>query len=107
MRYDLACAHEIDSVPVDEEVSDFHPLSYDEVVVLLKTAQRSQDGLETSSIQVRLKQAIPGQVCPRKLPEEDEALAQKTIWREEQYIAHRTAGDLPEMAGQFYALMRD
>jgi len=55
-----------------EEVADYHPLSVQELVVLLQeavTLKASREGNpyatnELSSIQKRLRQAIPGMVCP-------------------------------------------
>ena len=75
--------------------------------MLLNAAQSSLDGQQIASIQARLSQATPGQMCPRKLPEEGEVLAQKTNWLKEQFIVHRRSGDSAEMAGQVFALMRE
>jgi hypothetical protein len=56
----------------EEEVSDYHPLTVQELVALLQEAVTIKAGMdenpyaigEISNIQVRLRQAIPGMVCP-------------------------------------------
>lgn len=108
MKYHIECPH-FRGVPIEETVPDYYPLTYDELVTLLETAQAADANHfgVVCSIQMRLVQALPGMVCPRPSEEQNPLLAQKDTWIDKQFCAHYRAGDLPTMAADFYALMRD
>ena len=62
----IACPHEIDKAGIHEVVSDYHPLSKEEIAHLLKTAVKNKGNvMKVSEVQVRLDQGIVGITCPR------------------------------------------
>jgi hypothetical protein len=70
VRLHLPCLHEVGQAPADQEVPDYHPLVWEEVVYLLTVAAEASavgDYQTASSVQVRLCQGIPGYTCPRQV----------------------------------------
>lgn len=64
----IACPHITDKVPTDKVVSDYHPLTEEEIYKLLITASSNRgDAVAISEIQVRLDQGIVGITCPRPI----------------------------------------
>ncbi len=61
----IPCPHESGAVANHKQrAPDHHPLTKEEIAVLLDEAKTSNSSL-ASQIQIRLCQGIPGYVCPR------------------------------------------
>lgn len=62
----IPCEHLTKGVPISTVLSDYHPLTHDEVIELLALAHVG-DWRVANSIQCRLSQAIPGAQCPEDI----------------------------------------
>lgn len=64
----IACPHITGKVDINQTVSDYHPLTKEEISNLLTTVENNQDNVAiVSRIQVRLDQGIVGVTCPRPI----------------------------------------
>lgn len=64
----IACQHLTGNVATNETISDYHPLTKEEISKLLTTASNNlHDITIISEIQVRLDQGIVGITCPRPI----------------------------------------
>lgn len=78
MKFTIPCIHETKDVPALETVADYHPLTLEEVSMLIQLAYALKvDGQKVADIQVRLSQGIMGMTCPR--PTEGEISRRLTI----------------------------
>lgn len=65
IRVSIPCRHETDNIPKEQSVSDYHPLTKQQVFYLLSLAALNPHSPRfLSSIQVRLGQSIKGSQCP-------------------------------------------
>lgn len=99
MRYSVPCAHERGG-GLFGTVSDYHPLTFDELVELLAIAIVA-DVQTFSSIQVRLGQAIPGMICPHPI---DGEVAKRSVVLDSLFV-YTPRVLLPGKAGEFWQLM--
>lgn len=65
-KHAIPCPHETENLPASAVVPDYHPLTIEEIVSLLRQAESEVD-YHSADIQVRLNQGIPGLVCPRDI----------------------------------------
>jgi hypothetical protein len=65
MHYHFVDALTLGLVPEDAVVSDYHPLSKEEIAGLLTVAQSTPDPATINSIHIRLCQGIEGYTSPR------------------------------------------
>lgn len=67
MQYKIECGHEDGrKIPMSQTISDHHPLTFEDVVNLLRAAHGA-NFQELASIQYRLNQGVEGIVCPRAI----------------------------------------
>jgi len=101
----IPCAHEAKGSPVSETHPDYHPLTFAELLELLKIAQHG-DAKTTNAVQCRLGQAIPGTVCPHTIVG---AVAEKHSWLDSIFVEayRRRHLQKPWMARMIFELMKD
>ena len=98
----IPCPHESGAVSDHtQEVPDHHPLTREEIAVLLDEAKTSGHPL-TSQIQVRLCQGIPGYVCPRVI---EGSVSDKDNEISERYVGNFRRGADTELVEELYAIM--
>jgi len=98
----IPCPHKSGAVAdLTQEAPDHHPLTREEIAVLLEEAKTSENPL-TSQIQVRLCQGIPGYMCPRvtKGPVSDKDKEISAL-----YVANFRKGADPELVEKLYTIM--
>jgi hypothetical protein len=102
--HSIPCAHEADGVDSSIRINDYYPLSLREIIDLLETAQRV-DMLERASIQSRLVQGVPGNMCPRV---DDGAVNNAQQHINEAYTAflQGSGQSVDDLAVQLYELMK-
>lgn len=100
----IPCLHETNDVADPAEtVVDHHPLSKDEVKMLLIAARRTQgDGVALAHIQVRMCQAVVGMTYPRPI---DGDVARRD--NEIQTILVQRPQVTDELVEQIYGLLQD
>ena len=98
----IPCPHENRALTVHEqEAPNHHPLTKDEIAVLLDEAKTSENPL-TSQIQVRLYQGIPGYVCPRVIAG---PVFDKQNEIDGLYVENFRKGADPELIEKLFAIM--
>lgn len=103
-KFHMSCRHETKGISTNQSL-EYYPLTVSEIIGLLEEAAAIKihnDPYavnEISSIQVRLDQAIPGQVCPREL---DGPVAEKTSELDQMYVdwIQNITGSEPDLTGQ-------
>lgn len=101
MKYHIPCLYEQGKVRKDQTVSDYHPLTKQEIADLLRVAQTA-DPSTANSIQFRLCQGIKGQECPRPI---SGRVAQRESEISSLYVANFQKGADPTLVNRFYDLM--
>lgn len=105
MSIDTRCKHERENISTGRTVSDYQPLSKDEIASLLLTASTADHRL-ANQIQIRLTQGIRGILCPRQI---DGEVARRSAELESLYVEtlENEPSELPKssMVERFYKLM--
>lgn len=99
----IACAHEIGEAGTNETVSDYHPLTKEEIYKLLITASSNRgDAVAVSEVQVRLDQGIVGITCPRPIAGN---VAKKLNELDRTFIELYEKRPTPDTADKLYKIM--
>ena len=103
LRIVIPCAHEARGLPTERIVADYHPLSNQQVMALLRRAKGATNPL-ASEIQVRLNQGIRGMVCPQLI---DGPISKNQNEIDRLYVAFVKSGQEPTqaLADQIHGIM--
>jgi hypothetical protein len=97
----IPCKHETGEVPdTHTTVSDYYPLSRDEVVTLLEEAKSG--GRIVSEVQVRLNQGIKGMTCPRPIVGD---VAERSNKLDQFYVDNYEYGAIPRVVDTIMDLL--
>jgi hypothetical protein len=107
-QYHIPCAHEQGQTASDKRVSDYHPLTVEQIEDLLRKAiahKEAQDARSENSVLHRLVQGIQGIECPYR---DDGPVADKQSLIYEKALAciKQRNQDITTLAKELHAIMQ-
>ena len=99
----IACSHMTRKVGINETVSDYYPLTKEEISELLTTAANNKGDVSLiSGVQVRLNQGIVGITCPRPITGK---VAEKLNELDKIFIKEYKSGSSPDTVDKLHKIM--
>jgi hypothetical protein len=99
----IPCLHTTGQAVMPEVVTDYYPLSKQEIKELLDMAKRTESVVRLAQIQVRLTQGIKGMTCPRPRFGSQVSLIEAQIGS--LFVNHHHEGGTPDLVDQFDKLL--